>query len=93
MNEPIKSGDRAIVIGGLGRHKSPNIGLTVTVGQCLGEHWQHGRIWHCTGSGIKQLTDGGDYITTDAADFAVSWLKKIQPPPLKKTTTKKEITA
>ena len=90
MNEPIKSGDRALVIGGLGRHKSPNIGLTVIVGQCLGEHSQHGRIWHCTGTGIKQLNDGGGYTTTGEADFAASWLQKLPPPPLKQTTTTKE---
>jgi len=39
MNEPLKNGDKAIVIGGLGRHKSPNLGLTVTVGmRIFGAH-------------------------------------------------------
>lgn len=79
MSEPIKSGDKALVISGLGRDKSPNIGLVVTVGQCLGEHSQHGRIWHCTGAGIKQMTDTGAYVTTNEGDFAASWLQKIDP--------------
>jgi hypothetical protein len=91
MKEPIKSGDNALVVGGLGRHKSPNLGLTVTVGQCLGEHSQHGRIWHCTGEGIKQLTDSGEYVVTHAGDFAQSWLQKIEPPALPDKSKAEEI--
>lgn len=83
MKEPIKAGDRCLVISGLARSKSPNIGLTVTVGKCLGEHSQHGRIWHCTGVGVKQLTDAGGYVVTNEGDFATDWLQKLDPPPAK----------
>ncbi len=93
MKQPIKCGDQALVVSGLGRHKSPNIGLTVTVGQRAGEHSLHGVIWHCTGEGIKQLTDSGEYVTTHAGDFAAYWLQKIEPPPSKDSTRRKALTA
>lgn len=94
MKEPIKSGDMAEVVGGLGRGKSPNLGKIVTVVRYMGDHSQHGRMWHCTGQGIQQMTDGGGYVTTDGADFAQSWLRKIETPKLTTcTTTDTEITA
>lgn len=79
MKEPIKTGDVCEVIGGLGRGKSPNIGLQVTVASLQGEHSQHGRIWRCTGPSVKQLNDGGAYVVTGWADFAQDWLRKIEP--------------
>ena len=91
MKEPIKAGDRCQVVSGLGRDKSPNIGLTVTVEKCLGEHSQHGRIWHCTGARIKQMTDAGGYVTTNEGDFAASWLQKIEPPPAKHKAKRREL--
>jgi hypothetical protein len=94
VSEPIKSGDSCLVIGGLGRSKSPNIGKTVTVASMQGEHSQHGRVWRCTGDGVCQLGDAGNYVVTGWADFPVSWLQKIDPTPTDKTqTTEKEITA
>lgn len=93
MREPIKAGDRAEVIGGLGREKSPNIGQIVTVVALHGEHIQLGRIWRCTGPNIQQLTDGGSYIVTAWADFPVSWLRKIEPPPAPAKTQQREVTA
>ena len=89
MKQPIKRGDRAVVIGGLGRHKSPNLGLTVEVGQCFGEHSMLGRVWHCTNPEIKQLTDSGGYVVTGEADFAQSWLRKIEPDALPAATVEK----
>lgn len=77
MSEPVKAGDMAEVVGGLGRGKSPNIGLRVSVVSLQGEH---GRVWRCTGDGIQQLTDAGTYAVTGWADFAQSWLRKIEPP-------------
>ena len=81
---PISAGDRCLVVGGLGQSKSPNIGLTVTVKSFQGEHSGRGRIWRCTGAGILQLSDAGTYIETGEADFAQSWLQKIQPKETKK---------
>ena len=92
MKRPIQSGDQCLVIRGLARHKSPNLGLTVTVGMRQGEHQQHGVIWRCTGDGVKQMTDAGTYMVTGVADFAASWLQRIEPPPLKQTTKESELT-
>lgn len=86
MNEPIKAGDLCEVVGGLGRSKSPNIGLRVTVkhrvyGNLGMDHTQYGRVVRCEGKGIMQLSEAGTYIETGWADFPVAWLRKINPPP------------
>lgn len=100
MNEPIKAGDLCEVIGGLGRGKSPNIGLRVTVkhrvfGNLGMDHTQHGPVVRCTGAGIKQLGDAGQYIETGWADFPVAWLRKLPPDakPPESVTADKEVTA
>jgi hypothetical protein len=94
MTAPIQSGDRCEVIGGLGRAKSPNIGLTVRVVSFQGEHTQLGRIWRCEGPGVQQLTDAGTYTVTGVADFAAAWLRKIEPDQTTdKTNTANEVTA
>lgn len=95
MREPIKAGDQAEVIGGMGGRKSPNLGLVVKVQALRGEHSQWGRMWRCTGADIKQLHESGlYYVTTDSADFAQDWLRKIEPdtPPPQATTTDKALT-
>lgn len=94
MKHPISKGDLCEVVGGLGRSKSPNLGLQVVVGQLQGEHSQHGMVWRCTGDGIQQLTDGGGYVVTGWADFPASWLRRIDDstPPATEST-KKELTA
>lgn len=79
MNEPIKAGDQAEVIGGLGQGKSPNLGLIVTVESARGEHSRFGRIWRCNGDGVKQLGDAGDYVDSGWADFPADWLRKLPP--------------
>lgn len=89
MNEPIKAGDLCLVVGGLGRHKSPNIGLTVKVISAQGEHSQYGMVWRCAGAGVKQLTDSGTYAEFGWADFPAMWLQKINPPKLKKEENQK----
>lgn len=95
MTEPIKAGDPCEVVQGLGRAKSPNIGLKVIAESLRGDHSQHGRVWRCKGAGVKQLGDGGSYIETGWADFPASWLKKLPPDPQapKATTTDREVTA
>lgn len=93
MREPIKAGDVCEVVGGLGRQKSPNIGLRVNVEALSGEHSTLGRVWMCTGEGVCQLSDGGAYIPTGWADFPAAWLKKIDPdaPPPAAVTTEREL--
>lgn len=77
MNEPIKAGDKCEVITGMGRHKSPNIGLEVTVESRTGEHSQYGVVWKCTSPDLCQLDDGGGYIKPGWADIPAAWLRKI----------------
>jgi hypothetical protein len=91
MSEPLKSGDRAEVIGGLGRGKSPNLGKQVHVVRMSGEHSQHGRVWRCRGAGIMQLSDAGTYIETGWADFPAVWLRKIEPPPVSNSNTTERV--
>ena len=93
MKRPISAGDVCRVVGGLGRTKSPNLGLVVTVVNSTGDHSQLGRIWRCKGEGVQQLTDGGGYIVMGEADFAAVWLERIEPPadPSEATTTMREL--
>lgn len=88
MSEPLKAGDLAEVINGLGRGKSPNIGKIVTVGMIAGESDRYGLVRHCTGPGIVQLSDSGAYVITGEADFPVSWLRKIESPKLETHKTR-----
>lgn len=99
-SRPISNGDLCRVIGGLGRAKSPNLGKQVTVGHLvygdLGEHHtQFGRTHRCTGEGIMQLKDSGEYIMLGWADFPIAWLERIDPPalPPKSLTKKLELTS
>ena len=95
MKRPIQAGDRCLVVGGLGRGKSPNLGKQVRVISLQGEHSQHGRIWRCTGDGVQQLSDSGTYLLTGMADFAAAWLQRIEPPPVapQATTVASEATS
>jgi hypothetical protein len=86
MNEPIKAGDKCEVINALGRGKSPNIGLEVTVVSRTGEHSTLGVVWHCSNPDIVQLGDAGNYLRSGWADFPTAWLKKLGDP----TTPKSE---
>lgn len=90
VNAPVKSGDNCTVIAGALGTTGPNVGKVVTVRNLRGEHSQHGRIWRCTGAGL--VTEYG--ALADEADFAASWLKKIEPPPapLKRAEIHKETT-
>lgn len=89
MKEPIKQGDQAHIIEGALGTKGPNIGKAVTVGKCLGEHSQYGRIWRVHGDGL--ITEYG--ATGTELDCAASWLRKIDPPGMDATSTKKKIEA
>ncbi len=89
MKEPIKQGDRAYIVAGVLGDKGPNIGKTVTVGQCQGEHSLHGRIWRCYGEGL--ITEYG--VVAPDMDFAADWLRKIEPPPLREKTQSKAVTS
>lgn len=73
--EPIKCGDRCLVVGGAFDEGSTNRGKTVTVAALRGEHSQYGRIWSCIGESL--VTEYGG--SGDRADFAAAWLQKLPP--------------
>jgi hypothetical protein len=89
MNKPISAGDLAVVTSGLLEEKSPNIGLIVKVVSYVGDEITLGRIWRCEVDYGQRLVDNpkipGGYL-----DFAQSWLKRIDPPPLPVKEKKKE---
>jgi hypothetical protein len=86
VTEPIKAGDLCEVIDGMLGKASPNIGLVVEVKSCVGEHSQFGRIWRCQAQ-YAELGQAGKNVPPGMADFAQSWLKKIEPPKKQQTTT------
>lgn len=77
--EPIKAGDMAEVIDGLLGKASPNLGLIVKVVSFVGEHSQFGRIWRCDAE-YAERGQPGKGVPGGMADFAQSWLRKIEPP-------------
>ncbi len=81
-NRPIQAGDLAEVISGMLGPKSPNIGLVVRVNAFVGEHSQLGRIWRCTAEYAVRGQPGRD-VPTGTADFAQSWLRRIDVPPMR----------
>ena len=93
MSAPIKAGDLAKVIDGLHGDKSPNIGLIVKVVAFAGEHTKLGRIWTCDAEYAIRGQEGHNR-REGLADFAQSWLKKIEPDTNNMNTeTKQELTA
>jgi len=95
MNEPIKAGDLAHVIGGMsGVGKGPNVGLVVKVIQLVYECPQLGRIWRCEAEFAERIVRGpGCTCPPGQADFAQSWLRKIEPPKQDAPSASKEVTA
>jgi hypothetical protein len=81
--KPIQAGDHAEIIEGALGTKGPNVGKTVRVVCLRGEHSEHGRIWKVEGDGL--ISEYGAVGTT--VDCAQSWLRKIEPPPLKSDYT------
>ena len=93
MSAPIKAGDLTKVVGGLHGDKSPNIGLIVKVVAFAGEHTKLGRIWTCDAEYAIRRQEGKNR-PEGMADFAQSWLKKIDPDTNDTNTeTKQELTA
>lgn len=92
LKEPIKAGDLCEVIWGNTGQDSLNIGLEVMVEKLRGEHSEHGRIWECRGKHPMEFHQGGIQSGAlqvgETADFAASWLKKIEPPVKTKSENK-----
>lgn len=68
-----------MVIDGMEGKASPNIGLFVRVLSYMGDHSKFGRIWRCEAE-YAVLGQVGVNAPPGAADFAQSWLRKINPP-------------
>ena len=75
MKEPIKRGDRALIINSVDGPTGHSVGKEVTVGQWQGEHSVYGNIWRVHGSNLISEYGG----TGDSVDCAQSWLQKIDP--------------
>jgi len=95
MNRPIQAGDMCVVINGLLGDKSPNIGLIVIVKQYLGDEKSLGRVWRCETDYAETIKLHNAPTPPGTADFAQSWLRKIEPDagPGVSETTEKEVTA
>ena len=91
MSEPIKAGDLAEVVDGLQGKDSPNLGLIVRVRVYVGDHSMYGRVWRCEAE-YAILGQIGVNVPSGEADFAQSWLRKIEPPP-ESVTNNNEITS
>jgi hypothetical protein len=87
VTEPIKAGDLCEVVDGLLGKASPNLGLIVKVASFVGEHSQFGRIWRCDAEYAERGQPGKD-VPGGMADFAQSWLRKIEPPKVSDQVTK-----
>lgn len=85
VSEPIKAGDDCLVVGGT---NGKNLNRKVRVVSLQGEHSKLGRIWRCAAPNLMQFD--GSY--NDWADFAASWLQKIDGVTPKETRTE-ELTA
>lgn len=93
FNRPLSSGDVCIIINGLGKEKSPNIGKLVTISKRLYgnfgmDHRDFGPIYSCVGKDLYKLSDSGGYIATNTADLPGIWLERIDPPKLIKEVNK-----
>ena len=74
MEAPLKAGDKAVVIDGVLKAKSPNLGKQVTVIAVVGEHSKLGRIYRCQGENLVDFA-GSIHHT---ADFPRPWLKLLK---------------
>ena len=92
-NKPIQAGDLCKVISGMRGEASPNIGLIVEVIHRVFECPQLGVLWRCKAEFAVRARDDRALVPGGLADFAQSWLQKIEPPPVDTTTkTEKEET-
>lgn len=93
MKKPISAGDMCEVINGSAGKASPNIGLIVIVRQRVFECPQLGVIWRCEAAYAERLVLGPKCTCPPGmADFAHSWLRRLDDaPPATKTTTKEEL--
>lgn len=92
-NRPLSNGNVCLVISGLARDKSPNIGKIVTIdkrimGDFGMDHTQFGPIYSCIGKDLLLLNDAGGYTPTSKLDMAGIWLQRIDPPKLVKELEK-----
>jgi hypothetical protein len=90
MSRPISKGDVCLIIDGVLKHKSPNVGKTVTVQWRVGEHSKLGVIWQCSGPDLIAFNDD-TMSPSGTVDVPAIWLKRIEPPPLPAKTQSLEL--
>lgn len=89
LTRPISKGDVCLIVDGVLKQKSPNVGKTVTVQSMQGNHSTLGVVWRCTG---PDLTSYNDMKPPDGAvDVPAIWLKRIDPPPAPSKTMSKDL--
>lgn len=89
MNEPIKAGDRCIIIRGATGNKSPNVGKIITAGVTVGEHPQFGRMVRIHGQGLDTVKLG----VLNWAEIPTAWLRKLPPVAPAAPAKRQEVTA
>lgn len=87
MSEPIKKGDLAIIIYGFNGNKSPNVGKIVTVGMMAGDHPTLGPMVKIHGENL--IIENRP--PANECNILISWLKKVNGPPLPTKTKTKEL--
>ena len=71
---PLQSGDICLVIDSIDRI---SVGRTVKVISLQGQHSKWGNIWRCRGLNGALISEYG--AVGDVAEFAQSWLQRIDP--------------
>jgi hypothetical protein len=95
---PISAGDMCCVISGMTGAASPNIGLIVEVIHRVYDCPQLGVLWRCKADyAVLAPNTGADKVGSlvpgGLADFAQSWLKRIEPEALPPKALEKLATA
>jgi len=95
MKKPLSAGDMCEVINGSAGKDSPNLKLIVVVRQRIFECPVLGVIWRCEAAYAEKLVLGPKCTCPPGmADFAQSWLRRLDDaPPPKAVHTTKEIAA
>lgn len=84
MLRPLEHGDVCIVINGLGKELSPNLGKFIIIdkrvfGSAGMDHSKYGAVYRCLGKDLVQLNDNGTFFSTKSADIPGIWLRRVDP--------------
>jgi hypothetical protein len=88
MREPLKVGDKAVVVWGKFGENSPNLGKIVTIEEMREDNPNFGRMWRCGGEDLKFHNECKVLVSAPYAIFPAIWLRKIYPPEQLNNSTK-----